>query len=151
MKFRRYATAFNNIYMRTWWLMRLQNKYCFVSLFISCLIEQTGCLILYRTSSFFHVAINSMISLWVHSLLLLLLFLFDIRLLPEEQEDVVVFATDAILLTASCSWFCTILLEFSSMFLCKISFSSSSNACLPFSVLKENRRSWKNQPMGDVL
>ena len=32
-------------------------------------------------------------------------------------------------------WFCTILLEFSSMFLCKISFSSS-NACLPFSVLK---------------
>ena len=92
-----------------------------------------------------------MILLWVHSLLLLLLFLFDIRLLPEEQEDVVVFATDAILLTASCSWFCTILLEFSSMFLCKISFSSSSNACLPFSVLKENRRSWKNQPMGDVL
>ena len=35
----------------------------------------------------------------------------------------------------SCSWFCTILLEFSSMFLCKISFSSSSNACLPFPVL----------------
>ena len=39
----------------------------------------------------------------------------------------------------SCSWFCTILLEFSSMFLCKISFSSSSNARLPFSILKENK------------
>ena len=25
--------------------MRLKNQYCFVSLFISCLIEQTGCLI----------------------------------------------------------------------------------------------------------
>ena len=55
-------------------------------------------------------------------------------------EDVEGFTTDAILLTATCSWFCTILLEFSSMFLCKISFSFSSNACLPFSVLKENRR-----------
>ena len=64
----------------------------------------------------------------------------DIRLLPEEYEDVEVFTTDAILLTATCSWFCTILLEFSSMLLCKISFPFSSNACLPFSVLKENRR-----------
>ena len=81
--------------------MRLKNQYCFVSLFISCLIEQTGRLILYRTSSFFHVAINSMISLWVHSLLLLLLFLFDIRLLPEEYKDVEGFTTDAILLTAT--------------------------------------------------
>ena len=35
--------------------------------------------------------------------------------------------------TNCCSWFCAILLEFSSMFLCKISFSSSSsNVCLPF-------------------
>ena len=64
----------------------------------------------------------------------------DIRLLPEEYEDVEVFTTDAILLTSTCSWFCTILFEFSSMFLCKILFSSSSNVCLPFSVLKENRR-----------
>ena len=39
----------------------------------------------------------------------------------------------------SCSWVCTILLEFSSVFLCKISFSSSSNARLPFSILKENK------------
>ena len=74
----------------------------------------------------------------------------DIRLLPEEYEDVEVFTTDAILLTATCSWFCAILLEFSSMFLCKISFSSSSNACLPFSVLKENRRYWENQSIGHV-
>ena len=85
----------------------------------------------------FHIAIISMISLWVHSLLPLLLFLFDIRLLPEEHKDAEFFTTDAILLSATCSWFCTILLEFSSMFLCKISFSPSSNACLPFSVLKE--------------
>ena len=64
----------------------------------------------------------------------------DIRLLPEEHEDAGVFTTVAVLLTATCSWFCTILLEFSSMLLCKISFSFSSKACLPFSVLKENRR-----------
>ena len=36
-------------------------------------------------------------------------------------------------------WFCTILLEFSSIFLYKISFSSSSNICLPFSILKGNK------------
>ena len=78
-----------------------------------------------------------MILLWLYFLLPLLLFLFDIWLLTEEHKDVEVFTTDAILLTATCSWFCTILLEFYSMFLCKISFSSSSNACLPFSVLKK--------------
>ena len=39
-----------------------------------------------------------MISLWVHSLLPLLLFLFDIRLLPEEHKDVEVFTTDELLL-----------------------------------------------------
>ena len=119
--------------------MILKNQYCFVSLFISCLIEQTGCLI-QGFFPFSYIAINSMISLWVYSLLPLLLFLFDIRLLPEEHKDVEVFTSDAILLTATCSWFCTILLEFSSMFLCKISFCSSSNACLPFSVIKGNRR-----------
>ena len=81
-----------------------------------------------------------MISFWVYHLLPLLLFLFDIRLLPEEHEDVEVVSTDAVLLTATCSWFCAILLEFSSMLLCKISFPFSSNACLPFSVLLENRR-----------
>ena len=81
-----------------------------------------------------------MISLWIHSLLPLLLFLFDIGLLPEEHEDVEVFTNKAILLTATCSWFCTISLKFSSVFLCKILFSSSSNACLSFSVPKENRR-----------
>ena len=43
-----------------------------------------------------------------------------------------VFTTDAVLLTAPCFWFGTILLEFSSMLLCKISFSSSSNVFLPF-------------------
>ena len=80
-----------------------------------------------------------MISLWIHSLLPLLLFLFDIGLLPKEHEDVEVFTNKAILLTATCSWFCTILLKFSSVFLCKILFSSSSNACLSFSVPKENR------------
>ena len=63
--------------MRICWLMRLKNQYCFVS-FISCLIEQTD--VLYRASSSLHIAINSMISLWVHSLLTVLLFLFDIRL-----------------------------------------------------------------------
>ena len=45
LKNRRYTSAFNNIYMRSWWLMRLKYQYYFVSLFISCLIEQTGCLI----------------------------------------------------------------------------------------------------------
>ena len=83
-----------------------------------------------------------MISLWLYSLLPLLLFLFDIWLLTEEHKDVEVFTTDAILLTATCSWFCAILLEFSSMFLCKISFSSSSNTRLPFPVLKENKTLW---------
>ena len=39
LKNRRYTTTFNNIYMRSWWLMRLKNQYCFVLLFISCLIE----------------------------------------------------------------------------------------------------------------
>ena len=81
-----------------------------------------------------------MISLWIYSLLPLLLFLLNIQLLPEEHEDVEGFTTDAILLTASCSWFSTLLLEFSSMLLCKISFSFSLNACLPFSVHKENKR-----------
>ena len=72
----------------------------------------------------FHVAINSMISLWVYSLLPLLLFLFDSQLLPKEHEDVEVFTTDTVLLTVTCSWFCTILLDFSSMFLCEIHFTT---------------------------
>ena len=80
--------------------MRLKNQYCFASLFITCLIGQTGCLILYRASSSFHIAINSMISLWVHSLLPLLFF-FDFRLLEEEHKDVEGFTTDAILLTVT--------------------------------------------------
>ena len=117
--------------------MILKNQCCFVSLF-ACLIEQTGFLIQGFFS--FHITVNSMISLSVHSLLPLLLFLLDIRLLPEEREDEEGFTIDAILLTATHSWFCTILFEISSMCLCKISFSSSSNPCLPFSVLKENRR-----------
>ena len=81
--------------------MKLKNQYCFVLLFTSCLIEQTGCLISYRASSSFHIAVNSMISLWVHSLQPLLLFLFDIRLLPEEHKHVEGFTTDAIQLTAT--------------------------------------------------
>ena len=42
-----------------------------------------------------------MISLWVHSLLPLLLFLFDIQLLREEHKDAEGSTTDAILLTAT--------------------------------------------------
>ena len=95
------------------------------------------------------IATNLMISLLVHSLLPLLLFLFDIRLLPEQHEDVQVFTTDAMLLNATCSWFCTRLIEFSSMSLCKISFFSSSNARLPSLILKENRRNIQKQPLGD--
>ena len=83
------------------------------------------------------MAVNSMNSLWVHSLMPMLLFLINIQLVPEEYEDVEIFTNDAVLLTATCSWFSTIL-EFSSMFLCEISFSSS-NACLPFLVVKENK------------
>ena len=139
------------IYLRSWLLKILKNQYRYVSLFISCLIEHMGWLILYRTSSSSHIAINSLISLWVHSVLPLLLSLFDIRHLQEEHEDVEGFATDTIQLTATCSWFCAILLEFSSMFFCKISFSSSSNARLPFSILKENGRCIQNQPMGVAL
>ena len=78
-----------------------------------------------------------MISLWVHSLLPLLLFLFDIQLLMGQHEDVEVSTTDAELLTATSSWLSTRLLEFSSMSLCKISFSFSSNARLPSSILKQ--------------
>ena len=66
--------------------------------------------------------------------------LFDIWLLSEQHEDVEVFITDAMLLTVTCSWFFSRLLEFSLMSLCKNSFSSSSNARLPSSILKENRR-----------
>ena len=117
--------------------MILKNQYCFVSLFISCLKEQTD--VLYRASFSFNMAVNSMISLWVHSLMPMLLFLINIQLVPEEHEDVEIFTNDAVLLAATCSWFSTILLEFSSMFLCEISFSSSSNACLPFLVVKENK------------
>ena len=89
-----------------------------------------------------------MISLWIYSLLPMLLLLFDIWLLPEEHEDVEVFITDAMLLTVTCSWFCTRLLEFSLMSLCKNSFPSSSNARLPSSILKENRRNIQKQPLG---
>ena len=77
LKNRRHASAFNNICMQSWWLMRLKNQYCFLSLFISCLIEQTGCLILYRVSSSFH------------------------RAIPEDHKDVEGFTTDTILLTAT--------------------------------------------------
>ena len=42
-----------------------------------------------------------MISLRTHSLLPLLLFLLDIRLLPEQYEEVKVFTTDSMLLTAT--------------------------------------------------
>ena len=40
-------------------------------------------------------------SLWVHSLLPLVLLLFNIRLLPEEHKDVQGFTTDAILLATT--------------------------------------------------
>ena len=94
-----------------------------------------------------HLAIHSIYSFWVHSLLLLLLILVNFRFLLEEHKDVKGFTTDAVLLTATtatCSWFCTILLEFSSLSLCKISFSSSSNARLLSSVLNESRRNVSN-------
>ena len=104
---------------------------------ISFLLDrQSRCLVL-QTSS--QIAINSMISLLIHSLLPLLL-LFNIWLLLEQHEYVEVFITDAMLLTVTCSWFFSRLLEFSLMSLCKNSFSSSSNARLPSSILKENRR-----------
>ena len=77
-----------------------------------------------------------MISLWVHSLLPLLLFLFDIRLSPEQQDEVEVFTTDAVLLTANSSEFCARLLESSSMSLYEISFPFSSNARLFSSTLE---------------
>ena len=133
MKNGRYVSVFNNIYMQNWWLMRLKNQYCFASLFISCLIGQTGCLILYRASSSFHIAINSMISLWVHSLLPLLLFFFQFSTFRGRAQRCGGFhywcnTTNCY----SCSLFCTILLEFYSMCLCKISFPSSSNPRLPF-------------------
>ena len=103
---------------------------------ISFLLDrQSRCLVL-QTSS--QIAINSMISLLIHSLLPLLL-LFNIWLLLEQHEYVEVFITDAMLLTVTCSWFFSRLLEFSLMSLCKNSFSSSSNARLPSSILKENR------------
>ena len=55
-----------------------------------------------------------MILLRIHSLLPLMVLLFDIRLLPEQHEDVEAFTTDAMLvLTVTYSWFCTRLLEFS--------------------------------------
>ena len=62
---------------------------------------------------------------------------FDARLLPEQHEDVEVFTTDTMLLTATCSFFCTRLLGFSSMSLCKFSFSSYTYPHLPPSVLKK--------------
>ena len=76
---------------------------------------------------------------------------FDVRLSPEQHEDVEVFTTEAMLLTATCCCFCTRLLEFSSMSLCKVSFSSSKYASLPTSVLKENRRNIQKQSLEDVL
>ena len=94
-----------------------------------------------------HLAIHTIYSLWVHSLLLLLLILVNFRFLLEEHKDAKGFTTDAVLLTAitaTCSWLCTILLEFSSLSLCKISFSSSSNAHLLSSALNENRRNVSN-------
>ena len=142
-----YASAFNIIYLRSRWLMGLKNQYCFVSLFISlifCLIEQTGCIILYRTCSSFHIAINSMISLSVHSLLPLLLFFFYIRLLPEKYKD-----TDPIKLTAT---LVLISVQYYQILQCFfVKFSSTSNARLPFPILKEIRRYVQNQLMGDVL
>ena len=90
-------------------------------------------------------------SLWNHSLLPLLLVLFDIWILLEQYEDVEVFITDAMLLTFACSWFCTRLLEFFLIFLCKNSFSSSLNARLSPSILKQNIRNIQKQPPGDVL
>ena len=60
-----------------------------------------------------------------------------------------VYSSDAVLLTATCTGFCIVLLEFPSMSVCIISFSSSSNARLPPSTLNEigaNSRNnqWEN-------
>ena len=117
-----------------------KNQCCYVIIISFLLNRIIGLFYIIRASSSSQIAINSMISLWVHSLLPLLLLLFDVRLLPEQHEDVEVFTTDTMLLSATYSRFCTRLLEFSSMSLCKISFSSSAYARLPSSVLKENRR-----------
>ena len=77
---------------------------------------------------------------------------FDVRLCPEQYEDVEeVFTTDTMLPTATCSCFCTRSFEFSSVSLCKISFSSSTYARLLSSVLKENRHNIQKYSLGDVL
>ena len=115
---------------------RVKNQYCYVSLFLFCLTKWSGCLILHKS---FLTAIHSMISFCIHSLLPMLLLLFDIWLLPEQQEDGEAFITNEMLLTVTCSWFCTRLLEFSVMSLCKNSFSSFPNARLPSSIPKKNR------------
>ena len=117
--------------------MILINQYCFVSLFISCLIEQTRCLIqdvfLFPYSNYFNDFIVDLFSTATAAVFA------QYSTFTGRARRCGGFPTDAILLTASCSWFCTLLLEFSSIVLCKISFSFSLNACLPFSVHKENR------------
>ena len=109
----------------------------FIYLFIFLLNRIIGMSYIMQSIFFPLLAINSMISFWVCLLLLLFLFLFGIRLLPEQHKDLEVFTTDTVQLAATCSWFYTRLLKFCSMSLCKISFSYSPNARLPPSVLKK--------------
>ena len=70
--------------------LRINKLLCIIIcfFFFFCLVEWSGCLILNRAFSSSQIAINSKISLWVHSLLPLLLLLFDIRLLPKQHENV---------------------------------------------------------------
>ena len=45
---------------------------------------------------------------------------FDAQPLPEQYADMEVFTTDAVPQSATCSWFCTRLIEFSPTPLCKV-------------------------------
>ena len=119
-----------------------------VSLFLSCLTEWLGCLILHKSSQ---IAINSMISLWIHSLLPNVVAFVRYLTFTGTAWRCGSFHYWRNTTNVTCSWFCTRLLEFSLMSLCKKSFSSSSNACLTSLILKENRRNIQKQPLGDVL
>ena len=106
------------IYIWSWWLTRLKNQYCFVSLFISCLIEQTGCLY------------TELLPLSIIYTATVAVFVRYSTFAGRTQRYGWFHYWHNTTNCYSCSWFCTMLLEFFSMFLCKISFSASSNAHL---------------------
>ena len=89
-----------------------------------------------------------MISLWIHSLLPNVVAFVRYLTFTGTAWRCGSFDYWRNTTNATCSWFCTRLLEFSLMSLCKNSFPSSSNARLPSSILKENRRNIQKQPLG---